>query len=242
MAANSNGETWAVVQAFPLKIDTAMKVKQINATLQRRGFLLKDPKFSEVAIGIAKGSRLTFPTQIGRGTRINGPIAIKGIHGTEIGQFCGMGTDIDIITNNHNTALMNLQVVLQQTIAGDYPRPEEKPVVIGNNVWVGDRSIILPGVTIGDGAVIGAGSVVTKDVPPFHIYGGNPARMIRKRFDDRIIRMISELRWWDWPVEKMKAHRTLFEMDMTRIDLGELESYLDHMKHPTSEDGGRMTG
>ncbi len=77
--------------------------------------------------------------------------------------------------------------------------------VIGNDVWIGTEAIIMPGVTIGDGAVIGTRAVVTKDVEPYAIVGGNPARLIRKRFDEAGIAMLLELRWWDWSEAALKA-------------------------------------
>lgn len=69
---------------------------------------------------------------------------------------------------------------------------------IGNDVWLGIRTIVLGGVNIADGAVVGAGSVVTKDIGPYEIWAGNPARFIRKRFNDEIIQQLLELKWWDW--------------------------------------------
>src|SRR5690606_22052331 len=71
--------------------------------------------------------------------------------------------------------------------------------IIGNDVWIGSEAIIMPGVTIGDGAVIGTRALVTRDVEPYAIVGGNPARTIRKRFCDEEIVMLLEMRWWDWP-------------------------------------------
>jgi acetyltransferase-like isoleucine patch superfamily enzyme len=82
----------------------------------------------------------------------------------------------------------------------------ESDVVIGNDVWIGRESLILSAVTIGDGAVIGARSVVTKDVEPYSIVAGNPARFIRKRFDDKTIEKLLKIRWWDWPVEKINKN------------------------------------
>jgi len=81
--------------------------------------------------------------------------------------------------------------------------PEQKDTRIGNDVWFGHESMIMHGVTIGDGAIIAARSVVTRDVPPYTIVGGNPARIIRKRFSDEIIENLLEIKWWDWDYEKI---------------------------------------
>lgn len=79
-------------------------------------------------------------------------------------------------------------------------------IVIGNDVWIGYEAVILSGVTIGDGAIIGTRAIVTKDVPPYTIVGGVPAKTIRKRFADATISALLEARWWDWPEEKIKQH------------------------------------
>lgn len=77
--------------------------------------------------------------------------------------------------------------------------------VIGNDVWIGSEALILPGITIGDGAMIGARAVVTKPVEPYAVVAGNPARQIRKRFGDADIARLLEMRWWDWPLERIEA-------------------------------------
>lgn len=77
--------------------------------------------------------------------------------------------------------------------------------VIGNDVWIGSEAIIMPGITVGDGAVIGTRALVTKNVEPYAIVGGNPAKTIRKRFDDDSIALLLEMKWWDWPAERLKA-------------------------------------
>lgn len=79
-------------------------------------------------------------------------------------------------------------------------------IVIGNDVWIGYEAVILAGVTIGDGAVIGARAVVTKDVAPYTVVGGVPARPIKKRFLDGTIQRLLELRWWDWPEERIREN------------------------------------
>ena len=76
--------------------------------------------------------------------------------------------------------------------------------MIGSDVWIGYEAVILSGVTIGDGAIIGTRAVVTKDVPPYTIVGGVPARPIRKRFDEKTIEKLEALRWWDWDEEKLR--------------------------------------
>jgi virginiamycin A acetyltransferase len=77
-------------------------------------------------------------------------------------------------------------------------------IVVGNDVWIGYEAVILSGVHIGDGAIIGARAVVTKDIPPYTIAGGAPAKEIRKRFDDETIRKLQRLQWWDWPYDKIR--------------------------------------
>ncbi|QDX30211.1 type B chloramphenicol O-acetyltransferase [Dickeya poaceiphila] len=77
--------------------------------------------------------------------------------------------------------------------------------IIGNDVWIGSEAIIMPGIKVGDGAVIGTRALVTRDVEPYSIVGGNPAKIIRKRFDDRHISMLIEMKWWDWSEEQLKA-------------------------------------
>ena len=75
--------------------------------------------------------------------------------------------------------------------------------VIGNDVWIGYETVIMPGVKVGDGAIIAAKSVVVSDVPPYRIFGGNPAKCIRQRFDDQVIQSLLEIAWWNWEIEKI---------------------------------------
>lgn len=88
-------------------------------------------------------------------------------------------------------------------------------IVIGNDVWIGYEAVILSGVTIGDGAIIGTRAVVTKDVPPYTIVGGVPAKPIRRRFDDETIAELLRLRWWDW--DKEKISRNIFAIQSGNI-------------------------
>lgn len=91
-----------------------------------------------------------------------------------IGRYVMMGEDVTIITRNHTFSRIDIPML-------DQGFSEDRPVTIGDDVWIGDRALILPGVYVGQGSIIGAGAVVTKDVPPYAIVGGNPARVIRMR-------------------------------------------------------------
>ncbi len=90
--------------------------------------------------------------------------------------------------------------------------------VIGNDVWIGSEAIVMPGITIGDGAVVGTRAVVTRDVAPYAIVGGNPASVIRQRFEDDVIEFLLDLRWWDWPDGQLReAMPILCSGDIERL-------------------------
>jgi virginiamycin A acetyltransferase len=93
-------------------------------------------------------------------------------------------------------------------------------IVIGDDVWIGREAVIMPGVTIGAGSVIGTRAVVAKDVPPYSIIVGNPGRVVRQRFEDAVISRLLAIRWWDWPVESILAHRA----EIAGGDLAALEA------------------
>lgn len=129
----------------------------------------------------------------------------------KIGKFCAISEGVIIMlgaehrTDWISTYAWNDTSVCDWGAQGIVGHPRTKgDVIIGNDVWIGFGVLILSGVTIGDGACIGADAVVTRNVPPYTIVAGNPARTVRKRFDDNAIRFLLELRWWDWPVEKIK--------------------------------------
>lgn len=92
-------------------------------------------------------------------------------------------------------------IIIQLITKNDY-----WDIVIGNDVWIGYDAVIMSGVTIGDGAIIGTRAVVTKDIPPYTIVGGVPAKPIRKRFSDEIISSLLEIKWWEWSEEKIKKN------------------------------------
>ncbi len=127
-----------------------------------------------------------------------------------IGSYCAIGGDVTIVLAQHDASLVSVYPFRQY----HEPWPGLPPVAedhvtgnvrIGSDVWVGNRAVIMAGVTIGDGAVIGANSVVTRDVPPYAVVGGVPARVIRSRFEPRQVERLLRLRWWDWPTPRVNA-------------------------------------
>ena len=132
-----------------------------------------------------------------------------------IGKFCSIACGAKFLFNSANHALGSLSTYTVPLFFEEWGTDVENltaawdnrgDIVVGNDVWIGYEAVILAGVTIGDGAVIGARAVVTKDVPPYTIVGGVPARPIRKRFSDENIARLLELKWWDWPEERIAAN------------------------------------
>lgn len=133
----------------------------------------------------------------------------------KIGKFCSIACGAKFLFTSANHAMKSLST---------YPFPiffeewgldaknicdawdNKGDIVIGNDVWIGYEAVILSGVTIGDGAIIGTRAVVTKDVPPYTIVGGVPAKPIRKRFDEETIQKLEEIKWWNWEEERIKKN------------------------------------
>ena len=133
-----------------------------------------------------------------------------------IGKFCMIASDVSFIMNGGNHASAGISAYPFAIFGGDWAGamegksyPSKGNTVIGNDVWIGYRATIMPGVSIGDGAIIGTQAVVTKDVAPYTIVGGNPAKEIQKRFSDDIINRLLELAWWNWDIEKITKHVSL---------------------------------
>lgn len=127
-----------------------------------------------------------------------------------IGKFCQIAAGVEFVMNGANHQMNAVSTFPFYTLEGwdmAPPAASDMPLkgdtVIGNDVWIGQNAVILPGVHIGDGAIIGANSVVGGDVPPYAIVAGNPAKEIRKRFDDELIRLMLDFKWWDKSIEEI---------------------------------------
>jgi len=128
----------------------------------------------------------------------------------QIGRFCAIAAQVRIGAPNHPldrpsqhrfTYCPEYYTATAQRDRAFFKQRRDDRVVIGNDVWIGHAVIVTPGVKVGDGAVLAAGAVVTRDVAPYTIVGGVPAKQIRERFNRRIAAQLSEIAWWDWPAE-----------------------------------------
>lgn len=131
-----------------------------------------------------------------------------------IGKFCALARNIKFIMNGANHQISGFSTYPFYIFGNGWekvtPRDNELPfkgdTLIGNDVWIGYESIMMPGVTIGDGAIIAAKSVVVNDVPPYSIVGGNPAKIIKQRFTAETIKTLLEIAWWNWDINKISAN------------------------------------
>ncbi|MBR8829425.1 MAG: Vat family streptogramin A O-acetyltransferase [Gomphosphaeria aponina SAG 52.96 = DSM 107014] len=128
-----------------------------------------------------------------------------------IGKFCALARGVKFMMNGANHQMSGFSTYPFAIFGNDWGRVISKQeelvfkgdTVIGNDVWLGYEAVIMPGVNIGDGAIVAAKSVVTKDVQPYTIVGGNPAKLLRQRFPDETIKTLLEIAWWNWDIEKI---------------------------------------
>nr|WP_232001514.1 Vat family streptogramin A O-acetyltransferase [Proteiniphilum saccharofermentans] len=151
-----------------------------------------------------------------------------------IGKFCAIGSNVQFIMNGANHKMDGISTFPFNIFGRNWsvitPTPEQLPfkgnTVIENDVWIGYKATIMPGVNIGNGAIIAAHSVVTKDVEPYSIVGGNPAKLIRKRFTDEQIKKLLDIAWWNWNIEKITSALPL----IVNGDIRKLEEFYKSSK------------
>ena len=131
-----------------------------------------------------------------------------------IGKFCALARGVKFIMNGANHKLSGVSTYPFQIFGGGWekvaPNPGDLPykgdTVVGNDVWIGYEALIMPGVKIGDGAIVASRSVVVTDVAPYTIVGGNPATLVKRRFSPEVSAELTDLAWWNWPIEHITKH------------------------------------
>jgi virginiamycin A acetyltransferase len=148
-----------------------------------------------------------------------------------IGRYCCIASGTRFMMSAANHPMIGVGTFPFSMFAGDWgdatrdiALPSRGDTIVGNNVWFGMDALVMPGIRIGDGAIIGAGAVVASDVPAYAIVAGNPARVIRRRFTDEEVDELLRIAWWDWPVEAVTAHaRTIMAGDVAALRIAAKE-------------------
>lgn len=160
------------------------------------------------------------------------------INNSTIGKFCSIAQNVKMGLGVHPINYLSTSPIfyspqnpLKIRLLKNLLFEDHIPIIIHNDVWIGTNVSVLDGVTIGDGAIIGANSVVTKDVDSYSIVGGVPAKEIRKRFDSDLIEELLELKWWDCPIEKLKQGPIL-ELFSTEVNASTIRELIRCMKNP----------
>jgi len=154
----------------------------------------------------------------GRESYHNGNFTVKGEGVLEVNNYCAIGTDVKVLLSNHGQEFPSMQYTFYIKNFGESPLGKNSnKTIIQNDVWIGDNVIILPRVTIGTGAILAANAIVTKDVAPYSVVGGNPAKVIKKRFSEDKIQELLASKWWEWDQETIKNNKEFFFQDHQKV-------------------------
>ena len=181
------------------------------------GCLLRGKIDLDERVRLSRGCVLNGEVTVGRGTNFEPQCGLIGT--VSIGNYCAVASGTTFQQQGHQMRKPAMQIRLYEEILdSELEARDTEPITVGSDVWTGHRSTILSGVTVGNGAVIGAGAVVTDDVEPYAIVGGVPARRIGWRFPRPVRERLEEIAWWEWDEETIHERREFFEADLTDLD------------------------
>jgi virginiamycin A acetyltransferase len=211
-----------------------MKYDASHSTLPRSG--IASPELLEHPVAIGPRAEIHIGSSIGAFSFVNSDTIIY--RNVSVGRFVSFARNCEIGVANHPTSMLSTHSfqysnwMFPKVEAYKFPRKAKflahEKTTIGHDVWIGAQSIIIAGVTVGHGAIVAANSVVTKDVPPYAIVGGSPAKIIRYRFSEDIISRLLEAEWWNRPLE-----------ELSKLDFNDIEACLEALdRSPTMQSAG----
>lgn len=221
----------AMIKCYLLKYKKNIQCKNsiVNFNIQSKSkhlpSLIENSKvhIEEIGDGCRLENIITYGRiKIGRFVSISGPGTVLHAENNyiEIGDFCSIAQNVTIQEFNHCMNYPTTSAIKYLLNKTDFSLEtiSKGPVIIEEDVWIGANTVILSGITIGRGAIIGAGSIVTKSVPAYSIVCGNPAKVLRMRFSPQTIDKLEKLKWWQWSLDDLRRNTDFFSMDLNRSE------------------------
>lgn len=218
------------IMSFIRKVERMRKVRSTGVIAQtaqiQSSWISGNVNLGE-NVQVCDDVRITGEIYVGDYSSIFGPntqIYAK-INPISIGKFCcSIARNVTFQEYNHNMKGLSTYMINSKLFDKKQTSDiaSKGPIIVGNDVWIGTHSVILSGVTIGDGVIIAANSVITNDVPPYAVVAGSPAKVIKYRFSQEIINKLLELKWWDKSRVWLREHQFLFEGSLREEDINAL--------------------
>ncbi len=206
----------SINMSFPVLLQVDSLTTGEGVFIGKRSKLIGDISHGR-NVNIGPKSYLRGKICISDGTNIVSKGFIRG--DVLIGKYCAIAENVSFLERNHSLKNASIQAMFFKHHFNTEMKTTSKGLIkCGSDIWIGKGSIILSGVKIGHGAIIGAGSVVSKDVEPYSISAGSPSRHIRWRFSENIRKQLLDINWWNWDEDKIMANPKFFITDLTTID------------------------